>query len=137
MERKPSNGRLNQRESIPWLSSERFVTELSPSFKDDFIRLKPHDGENESDLVLSTVTDPASMAVTEKVNLLPRTSRANCLLVVSDKVYGQAQDVESAVPQLRPELTNEDPTKKNKLWARQLWAFVEVPAFVLSDQRWL
>lgn len=59
------------------------------------------------------------------------------MLVVSDKVYGQAQDVESAAPQLRPELTNKDPTKKNKLWARQLWAFVEVPAFVLSDQRWL
>lgn len=54
------------------------MAELSPSFKDDFIRLKPHDGENESDLVLSTVTDPASMAVTEKVNLLPRTSRIAC-----------------------------------------------------------
>lgn len=75
MERKPSNGRLNQRESIQWLSSKRLVAELSPSFKDEFIRLKPHDGENKSDLVLSTVTDPASMAVTERVNLLLRTSR--------------------------------------------------------------
>lgn len=61
------------------------MAKLLSSYKDILIRLKPYDGENDSDLVLSTVTDPASIAVTEKVNLSLRTSCVNCLLVYLTK----------------------------------------------------
>lgn len=98
------------------------------------VRLKPYDEDNESDLVLSTVTDPASIPVSEKVSL----SLDLFSTTVSDNVNEQAQNIESASPQLRAEIRNDEPTnKKNKLWTRQLWAFIEVPAFVMKDQMWL